>query len=100
MLDLWTRARVDLGLSDGEFRGLTLRLLFALMERKEEVEHREDLRSGLLASLLYNPNRKKGAKPMHPSDFFRPVNKRRPKNRSRPQSTEKVGTPKEGAPQR
>jgi hypothetical protein len=40
------------------------------LERHEEVERRADLRAGLLASLLYNPHRRKGARPMGPADFF------------------------------
>lgn len=65
-----------------------MRLLFALLERREEVEHREDLRTGLVSSLLYNPNRKKGAKAMNPSDFFQVGGKRRSRNMSR-RSTKK-----------
>lgn len=45
-------------------------MMFALMERQKTVERRTDLRFGLIASLLYNANRGKNAKPMMPADFF------------------------------
>lgn len=61
---------MDLGLSDAEFWGLTLRTLYALLERWEAVQRRADLRIGLLASLLFNKDRKRGAKAMTAEDFF------------------------------
>lgn len=96
MLDLWVRARVDLSLSDSEFRSLTMRLLFALIERREEVEYREDLRTGLVSALLYNPHRKKGAKAMKPSDFFPASGKRESRHMIR-RSTKTKGIPAAGA---
>lgn len=42
---------------------------FALLDRLARRERREWLRTGLIASLLYNPHRKKGKKAMKPEDF-------------------------------
>lgn len=69
---------MDLGLSDEEFGASTLRRLYAQLERWEEVQRRADLRVGLLASLLYNPHRKKGARALKPEDFFPEPPRRRP----------------------
>ncbi len=45
-------------------------ILDELSERREAENAREDYRTGLLASLLYNPNRRKGAKALDAEDFF------------------------------
>lgn len=80
---MWVRATVDLGMTDEEFGRTTMARLLAQLRRREEIEHRADLRAGVLASLLYNPHRKKGAKSMKPDDFFPAPGGKRAKSRKR-----------------
>lgn len=80
---MWVRATVDLGMTDEEFGRTTMRRLLAQLRRREEIEHRADLRAGLLASLLYNPHRKTGARAMKPDDFFPAPGGKRAKSRKR-----------------
>lgn len=49
---------------------MTPRLLLALLRAQEEVEHRKDLRAGLVAAQIINVNLKKGTPPVSASDFF------------------------------
>ena len=62
---------MDLGLSDAEWGRTTFRRLMEQVQRWEEVQHRADLRAGLVASLVYNANRGKKGRAMMPEDFFR-----------------------------
>lgn len=63
---------MELGIPPEEFWGLTLRHLDLLMERARERERRINYRFGLLASLLYNRDRPKGAQAIGPMEFFEP----------------------------
>lgn len=71
---VWAGA-VAAGIDDDLFWGLTATetraLLEALMRREGEREKSALLRAGLVASAVYNVNRKKGARPLQPKDFVR-----------------------------
>jgi hypothetical protein len=54
---LWAYARVDLGLSDREFWGLTLYELDCLAVRHRRLQQLEDRRAALAAWLLANAHR-------------------------------------------
>lgn len=51
----------------------TMALLEAIRERRETEQRAENMRAGLIAAAVYNnnPRRKRGAKPVRPSDFFK-----------------------------
>ena len=65
-------ARLDLGLTDAEFRHLTPREFDALTQRHVLAQRREDFRAGLVAASIYNAmsGGKKGRRPFQPWDFF------------------------------
>ncbi|HSH44476.1 MAG TPA: hypothetical protein VK966_01335 [Longimicrobiales bacterium] len=48
-------------------------LLDAIGERREQENEAENLRAGLVAAMIYNVHRRRGAKPKEPRDFFRPA---------------------------
>jgi hypothetical protein len=66
----WSVARVQLGLTDGEFFALTPRQFHLLVDQhRERVEHQE-LLSGIIASTVANWSMTGPRKALTPSDFM------------------------------
>lgn len=63
-----------MGLPTGDFWPLSPRtfveILDQISERRQAASDRADFRCGVLASLLYNPNRKKGSPALDATHFF------------------------------
>jgi hypothetical protein len=57
-------------------------VLDRIAERREREAEAENLRVGLIASILHNQNRKRGSRPLRPGDFFL--------QRAEPQTTEQM----------
>ena len=77
---MWSIGRFDLGLSDDEFWSLTIPHFNALVARLKKkfdyeaaIQKREDYRSGLVASVLYNTklSKKNRNKAKEPLDWFK-----------------------------
>lgn len=62
--------RYDLGLSEDEFWGLTLRGFNALAKRLIKKDEWLNYRAGMICSVVANSVRSKGAKVFTPEDFF------------------------------
>lgn len=71
-LRLWSVGRVDLGLSEDEFWGLTPLEFDTLLKRNNLKLEREDFRAGIIASTIANANRdpKKKPDPWTAADFM------------------------------
>lgn len=66
---MWSMA-INAGLSSEEFWHLTPRELQDFFEVRNEQQHHEDIRFGLIASVIVNVNRSKGAAMVRPEQFF------------------------------
>lgn len=87
---MWAHARLELRLSDDEFLSLTMRQFNALCRAHQAHERREDLRFGVLCSLIQNVNRGSDDAPsLQPHDFF-PSLPKPPAKRERKQSPEQM----------
>lgn len=61
---------MNAGLSEDQFWNATPRELVDFFEVRNEQQHRDDMRVGLLASVIVNTNRRPGARMVRPEDFF------------------------------
>jgi hypothetical protein len=69
-LELWAIGRHDLGLSEIEFWGITLRQFDALLERYKLNQKWENYRPALICSTLANLYRDPKSNPYTPRDFM------------------------------
>jgi hypothetical protein len=63
---------VDLGLPEAEFWRLSLREFDLLCARKRVLERKTDYNTALVACMIYNVNRGKGKRAIHPEDLIGP----------------------------
>lgn len=72
--ELWAKA-IAAGVPDELFWRCTIEdlglLLRAIHEREAAIQHAANMRAGLVASVLVNIHRKRGAPTVKPQDFFR-----------------------------
>ncbi len=63
---------MDFGLTSAEFWRLTMRQFVRLVDRKNQHRRQDDMRFGVLATLIAEPNRdrKKRHEPYEPAFFF------------------------------
>jgi len=71
-VEQWAIARYDLGLSDADFRLMTLRQFIGLYDRHLERRNHEDMRFGILCATAANFSMGKDPDkpPLRPQDFF------------------------------
>jgi len=69
-LGLYSTAVIDFKLSDAEFWKLTPAKFSALADRFDAENFRNDLRAGIVASVIANVNRGEKTKPFSPKDFM------------------------------
>jgi len=67
---MWAVGIYDLRLTESAFWSLTLRKLALLIKRHSLEQERQDYRSAMICTLLYNINRGKGKKALSPTDFM------------------------------
>lgn len=67
---MWAYGVYDLKLSSEDFWNLTPAQLSVLSYQHREKLRREDWRVGIVASILVNINKKKGARSSQPEDFM------------------------------